>query len=120
MTKILVVDDEPELRFLARVMLERAGYEVVEAKDGAEALERLEEHRVSLVLLDVMMPGDDGWVVCRKIKERHPVPVVMFTVRTSDRDRKKSQECGADAHVNKPFDREELLRIVRRMLEGQG
>ncbi len=120
MVRILVVDDEPELRFLARVMLERAGYEVVEAKDGAEALSKLEQHEISLVLLDVMMPGDDGWVVCRRIKERHSVPVVMFTVRTSERDKKKSQECGADAHVNKPFDREELLRVVRKMLESQG
>jgi CheY-like chemotaxis protein len=121
MAKILLVDDEPEIRYITRRMLERAGHSVVEASDGERALKMLKEERPDLVLLDVRMPGMNGWEVCRKIKsssETRHIPVVMFTVRTSKDSVKKSRECGAEAHINKPFEREELLRVVGEMLRS--
>ena len=121
MAKILLVDDEPDIRFLTKRMLERQGYSVAEAEDGETALRMLQEERPDLVLLDVRMPGLNGWEVCRRIKadeETKSIPVVMFTVRTSEEDMLRSREYGADAHINKPFDRDELLRLVEKMLRG--
>jgi CheY-like chemotaxis protein len=120
MTKILVVDDEPEILLLVKLMLEKNGYEVIEARNGTECLEKLGE-RPDLVVLDVMMPGDDGWEVCRKIKsdeKTKDIPVILLTVRTSEKSRRKSMEyAGADAHINKPFEMAELLETVRRLLK---
>jgi DNA-binding response OmpR family regulator len=122
MARILLVDDEPDIRFLTKTMLQRAGFEVVEAESGEEGLEMLERDKVDLVLLDVAMPGINGWEMCRKIKAnwklRH-IPVVMFTVYGSEEDVEQSRECGADAHIKKPFDMEELLRIVDRILAAK-
>jgi CheY-like chemotaxis protein len=119
MARILLVDDEPEIRIITRMMLEKAGYEVVEASNGEEGLRMLANAKPDLILLDVMMPGMKGWEVCEKIKAdeklKH-IPVVMFTVRTSDEDIEQSRECGAEAHINKPFDRKELLETVERLL----
>jgi len=121
MAKILLVDDEPEIRFLTRMMLEKAGYEVIEARDGDECWMKLNEEKPDLILLDIMMPGDDGWVVCRKIKgakETKDIPVVMFTVRTSENSVKKSMEYAhADAQIDKPFDMKELLNVVKGFLK---
>jgi DNA-binding response OmpR family regulator len=102
------------------MMLEKAGHKVVEAGDGEEGLILLAEDTPDLVLLDIMMPGPNGWEVCKKIKsnkdlENIPV-VVMFTVRTSEDSAKHSYECGADAHINKPFDRKELLHTIEGLL----
>jgi CheY-like chemotaxis protein len=119
MAKILLVDDEPEMRFITRRMLEKAGYTVIEASNGEECLAKLEEELPDLILLDVMMPGDDGWVVCRRIKAQErtkSIPVVMFTVRTADEDMGESDRAGAEAHINKPFERDELLRILDSIL----
>ena len=119
MAKILLVDDEPDIRFLTKRMLERQGYSVAEAEDGETALRMLQEERPDLVLLDVRMPGLNGWEVCRRIKadeETRSIPVVMFTVRTSEEDMLRSREYGADAHINKPFDRDELLGIIQKIL----
>jgi len=121
--KILLVDDEPEMRFITRKMLEKAGHTVVEACSGEECLARLEEELPDLILLDVMMPGDDGWEVCRKIKSQdrtRGIPVVMFTVRTEEEDMLESTSSGADAHINKPFERDELLGIISRILGDTG
>ncbi|NOZ59459.1 MAG: response regulator [Euryarchaeota archaeon] len=123
MAKILLVDDEPEMRFITRKMLEKAGHTVVEACSGEECLARLEEELPDLILLDVMMPGDDGWEVCRKIKSQdrtRGIPVVMFTVRTEEEDMLESTSSGADAHINKPFERDELLGIISRILGDTG
>lgn len=120
MPKILLVDDEPEILYLVRMMLERGGYEVVEAKNGDECLEKLQRTTPDLILLDIMMPGLDGWEICRKIKndrETKDIPVVMLTVRTSEDSIKKSFEyAGCDAHINKPFDRKHLLDIIGEFL----
>ncbi|NOZ59756.1 MAG: response regulator [Euryarchaeota archaeon] len=123
MARILLVDDEPDIRYITRRMLERAGHSVVEAGDGETALDILRREPPDLVLLDVRMPGMNGWEVCRRIKEDSTtgsIPVVMFTVRTSKDSVKRSRECGAEAHINKPFEREELLELLERILEGAG
>ncbi|NOZ58108.1 MAG: response regulator [Euryarchaeota archaeon] len=119
MARIMLVDDEPEIRYITRRMLERAGHSVVEAGDGEECLRKLKEEEVDIILLDVMMPGIKGWEVCRRIKadERtRRIPVVMFTVRTSESDVEESKKSGADAHINKPFDMKELLEVIERVL----
>jgi len=115
------VDDEPEIRYITRRMLEKAGHEVSEAGNGEECLQKLKAEKPDLILLDVMMPGLKGWEVCRKIKaeeKTRSIPVVMFTVRTSEEDLEESRKCGAEAHINKPFDREKLLETVNRILNG--
>lgn len=120
MAKILVVDDEPEILLLVKMMLERNGYDTSGAKNGDECLEKLSE-KPDLIVLDVMMPGDDGWEVCRKIKtnkKTKDIPVVLLTVRTSEKSRRKSIEYAkADAHINKPFEMAELLETVNKLLK---
>jgi CheY-like chemotaxis protein len=120
MPKILLVDDEPEILYLVRLMLEHEGYEVIEAKNGDECLKKLRSTAPDLILLDIMMPGLDGWEICRRIKadkETKNIPVVMLTVRTSEDSIKKSFEyAGCDAHLNKPFDRRHLLDIIGKLL----
>lgn len=121
MAKILLVDDEPYIRFSTRKILERAGHKVVEAVDGEDGLKVLESDRPDLILLDVRMPGTDGWEICREIKraeETRDVPVVICSVYTSEEFVKKSMEYAqADAHINKPFDINELLNTVEKVLE---
>lgn len=120
MAKIMIVDDEPDIRLLVGKMLEREGYEVSQASTVREFLERLKEEKPDLILLDIMMPTLDGWEVSKRIKEdeeTRDVPIVIFTVRTSDDSRIKSlQYAKADAHIDKPFNREELLAVIKKHL----
>lgn len=121
MSKILVVDDEPKIRFIVRKMLEKEGHKVAEAKDGAECLEMVKAERPDLILLDVMMPGMDGWDVCRRIKTDEAtktITVAMLTVKSKDEDKVKSfDEALADWHVVKPFTGKTLSRTVQWLLE---
>lgn len=120
--KIMVVDDEPDIRYLLREMLEREGYEVIEAGDGRECLEKLKKERPDLILLDVMLPGMLGWEVSRRIKEEEAtrsIPVAMLTVRTAEEDKVKSlEESLADWHISKPMDRKKLIETVKWLLEN--
>ncbi len=122
MTKILIVDDETDIRFVIRKMLEREGYEVIEAASGEDALDSLKETTPDLILLDVMMPGIDGWVTCEKIKskdETKKIPVVMLTAKTADEDKIKAlEECGAEWHVSKPIDRAKFIDTVKWVVES--
>ncbi len=120
MAKIMVVDDEPQILTLVKIMFEMKGYQVSEAKSGAECLRKLKNEKPDLILLDIMMPGEDGWEILKEIKkdkETKDIPVVMFSVRTSKDSIKKSLEYGADAHINKPFDLDYLLNQVKSLLE---
>jgi CheY-like chemotaxis protein len=122
MAKILLVDDNSKIRIITRMMLEKTGHEVLEASSGEEGLKMLEKDTPDLILLDIMMPGMDGWEVCQKIKadeKYRDIPLVMLTVRASEEDMDKSMEYGADAHVNKPFDMEYLLDTVERQLKNR-
>lgn len=122
MTKILIVDDEPEIIMIAKWMLERDGHEIDEAENGEDCLNKVKKEKYDLILLDVMMPkGINGWEVCKKIKadkNTKDTQVVLFTVRTDAGDLVKGKEAGADAQVNKPFDKEELIDAVKKALKG--
>ena len=119
MARILLVDDEPEIVVLTKIILEKEGHKVRVAKNSTNCFEKLKVETPDLIILDVMMPGDNGWTVCKKIKEdkkTQDIPVAMFTVRTSDDSVEKSYESGANAHINKPFDRKDFLHTVRSLL----
>jgi DNA-binding response OmpR family regulator len=116
MSKVLVVDDDPHIRELLRHVLEVALFEVDEAEDGAAALSRLRRSRPDLVVLDVMMPGLDGWTVCGEIKRSSRIPVIMLTAKGESAQKVKGFELGADDYVVKPFDAPELVARVKALL----
>ena len=120
---ILVVDDDPNSLDIARTYLESRGYTVATALDGKEALAKLEQVRPGVVLLDVMMPGMDGWEVARLIKN-HPdhkdVRVVMLTARSDFQDKHEGLRAGADDYIVKPIRLEELGQRVERNLKARG
>jgi CheY-like chemotaxis protein len=118
--RILVVDDDPTILRLLQVNLEMEGHEVLTAGDGYEALERLREGRPEVVLLDVMMPGLDGWQVCERIRADDDAslastPVVFLSARAQESDLTRGTEVGADAYVTKPFDPLALIELVERL-----
>lgn len=118
MSKILVIDDDSENRFLLRARLEQAGHEVTEAKDGRAGLDAIAQALPDLVLLDVMMPHTDGWQVCRTLRA-HPrtrlLPVVMLTALTQEIEELRGYESGANDYLTKPWDAAQLLEIVSRL-----
>jgi len=116
MGRILVADDEPQIRRVMRVTLGGAGYLVVEARSGEEALEKLREERFELVLLDVNLPGMTGIETCRKIRAQSDVHVMMLTVRNSNQDAVEALDAGADDYVTKPFSIDVLLARIRATL----
>ncbi|MHB8670881.1 MAG: response regulator transcription factor [Acidimicrobiales bacterium] len=119
--RVLVVDDEPDILLLVRVILEAAGYEALLAADGEQALQRIAEDSPDLVLLDVMMPVMDGWGVLRALRQRPSAPpVVVVSVRSGQRDVELATELGAAAYVTKPFDSHELVALVGRVLSERG
>jgi CheY-like chemotaxis protein len=120
---VLLVDDETAIRTICRVNLETDGMAVVEAADGAEALERVRDAKPSLVLLDVMMPEVDGWKVAEELatdSATRDIPVVFLSARAAREDRARAQELGAVGYILKPFDPLELGGIVRDVLERVG
>ncbi|WP_329141125.1 response regulator transcription factor [Streptomyces sp. NBC_00670] len=114
--RILVVDDDPTVAEVVSGYLDRAGYVVDRAGDGPAALARAAAHRPDLVVLDLMLPGMDGLEVCRRLRERGPVPVVMLTARGDEDDRILGLEVGADDYVTKPFSPRELVLRVQSVL----
>jgi excisionase family DNA binding protein len=114
---VLVVDDEPSLREYMRVNLELAGYSVREAGDGESALAAIEDQKPDLVLLDVVMPGIDGWQLLRQLEERHgSIPVIMFSGKIDDAAAAEAAEHGARGFVGKPFDPEELVTRAKQLV----
>src|SRR5439155_24219782 len=116
MTTVLVVDDEPIVREVVVRYLEREGYRTLEAADGETARELVERHEPGLVVLDVMLPGTDGLALCRWIRARSDLPVIMLTARGEEADRIVGLELGADDYVTKPFSPRELAVRVRTVL----
>ena len=115
--KILVVDDEPQIRRVLRATLSAEGYTIVEARDGDAALAEFRRERPDLVLLDMNLPGlVDGLATCRDIRAGSNVPIIMLTVRSSEKDKVRSLDAGADDYVTKPFSMEELLARIRAAL----
>jgi len=117
MPTVAIVDDEPHIVELARLNLENAGFRIVTASDGQRALEIIEESQPDLVVLDIMLPGMDGWEVCRRLRQGGSnVPVIMLTARGHEVDRIVGIELGADDYVVKPFNPRELVARVRAVL----
>ena len=115
MSKVLIVDDEPDVLLLLRVNLEAAGYETVLAADGETALSRIDDSDPDVVLLDIMMPVMDGWGVLRVLSERDSPPrVVVVSAKSSDRDIVRALSAGALDYITKPFDPDDLVDVVAR------
>lgn len=113
---LLLVDDDPELRQLLADYLGRNGFRVTGAGDGRGLWAALEQGPVDLVILDIMLPGDDGLVLCRNLRARSPVPIIMLTARGDDTDRIVGLEMGADDYLPKPFNPRELLARIKSIL----
>jgi len=120
--RVLVVDDDVKTVELVKLYLNRDGYRVLTAYDGAEALRLVKEGRPDLVVLDLMLPGIDGLQVCRTLRDESDVPIIMLTARTTDQDKLTGLDLGADDYVTKPFSPRELaarVRTVLRRLPGE-
>ena len=116
MAKILVVDDEASIVTMLAYNLKKEGYDVVTAEDGEVALEKFESEKPDLLLLDIMMPKMDGYEVCRKIREKSNVPIIMLTARADEVDKVVGLDMGADDYVTKPFGNRELIARVKANL----
>ena len=117
MSRILVVEDEPNMRRLIKDFLKKEGYEVVEAEDGRMALEVFGSEAVDLVILDVMMPELDGWVVCREIRKISQVPIVFLTAKVQESDQLFGFELQADDYITKPFSLKILVARIKALLK---
>jgi DNA-binding response OmpR family regulator len=118
--RILVVDDDEDIRILLRELLQRAGYDVDEVEDGRAALRQLYATPPALVILDVTMPGMDGYQTLERIRDLSDVPVLMLTARTQELEKVRGLSAGADDYVAKPFGRQELLARVQALLRRTG
>ena len=117
---VLIVDDEQNIVELARMYLEQAGFSVVSAQDGATALERIFAELPDFIVLDLMLPGVDGWEVCKRVRARSEVPILMLTARDDDVDKIVGLELGADDYMTKPFNPRELVARIRAILRRIG
>ncbi len=117
---ILVVEDEQAIADLVRAYLRRDGFEAVWARSGEQALEELSRHPVRLVVLDLGLPGIDGFEVCRRLRARTGVPILILSARDDEVDRVAGLEAGADDYVTKPFSPRELVARVKAILRRAG
>lgn len=113
---ILVVDDETNISDLIKMYLLKEGYEVVTAADGEEGLRTFQARHPSMIVLDLMLPGMDGWEVCRQVRRESNVPIIMLTARSDDVDRIVGLELGADDYLPKPFNPRELVARIKAVL----
>lgn len=111
--KILIVEDEANIRELLRLYLEREGYTVLEAENGVEGIKKWKSDKPDMLLLDVMMPVMDGWAVCREIRAESDVPIIMLTAKGETADRVSGLEMGADDYIVKPLEMPEVIARVR-------
>lgn len=118
---VLIVDDEPMARTLLRLMLVRAGFNVSEAEDGFDALEKVQANQPDIILLDVMMPGMDGFTVCEELRQRKEtsdLPIVMLSAKTDIDSINKGLRVGATKYLTKPISPEDLTRHVNDVLDA--
>jgi DNA-binding response OmpR family regulator len=116
MVNILLVDDETRMLNLLGLYLEPHGFKCIKSESGKDALNLLEEEKIDIVILDVMMPEMDGWTTCKKIREFSNVPIIMLTARSETVDVIKGLKFGADDYVTKPFNEDELLARIEALL----
>lgn len=118
--KILVVDDEPQLVDMLKMRLEAQNYKVITASDGAEGLEKAKSQKPDLLILDLMLPKMDGCKVCgllKKDSKYSKIPIIMFSARAQEEDKKLGAELGADSYITKPFEQEVLLAKIKELLK---
>jgi len=118
-SRILIVEDEESLLKLESILLSTRGYKVTGVSDGLAALKEIEQNSPDLILLDIMMPGIDGFEVCRRVKENpltRSIPVVMLTAKKSFADQARGVEVGADAYLTKPFKSGKIIEIIEGLL----
>jgi len=117
--KILLVEDEKDMAYAVTLQLEAKGYEIITASDGREGLEKARTKKPDLIILDLMLPKIDGYKVCRMLKfddKYKNIPIILFTARAQDSDKKVGKEVGADAYITKPFEPSALLDKIRELL----
>lgn len=115
-TRILLVDDDPNIRQLVRLYLEKEGFDVTEADRGDTAVKEFHKAPPSLMLLDLMLPGMDGWQVCREVRKVSNIPIIMLTAKDDTFDKVLGLELGADDYMVKPFDTKELVARIKAVL----
>ncbi len=115
-TKILLVDDDPNIRQLVKLYLEKEGFDVAEAARGDEAVKAFKASPPNLMLLDLMLPGMDGWQVCREVRKVSNIPIIMLTAKDETFDKVLGLELGADDYVVKPFDTKELVARIKAVI----
>jgi CheY-like chemotaxis protein len=121
--RVLVVDDDDVIRQLITVNLELEGFEVVPAVDGQDALDKVKDVRPDVVTLDVMMPRVDGWEAAARLKEDPEtthIKVILLSARAQESDIQRGERIGVDAYLTKPFDPDELIDVVRRLIDNSG
>ena len=112
-TRVLIVDDDPNIRQLVNLYLQKEGFEVMMADRGDEALKMFKASPPNLILLDIMLPGMDGWQVCREVRKISNIPIIMLTAKDETFDKVLGLELGADDYVSKPFDMKELVARIK-------
>lgn len=117
---VLIVEDDRNIADLLRLYLEKEGYGVIIALDGLRGVEEFRAHAPSLVLLDVMLPGMDGWGVCRTIRAESKVPIIMLTAKSETEDKVAGLKQGADDYITKPFEMKEVLARIEAVLRRSG
>lgn len=116
MIQILVADDDQHIRELISLYLENQGFKIIKAADGEEAWAKMEEFRIDIAVVDIMMPFKDGWELTKEIKEYFDIPVLMVTARGESHDKLKGFDIGTDDYVVKPFDPQEMVARVKALL----
>ncbi len=114
--KVLIVDDDENICELLRLYLEKDGFETVVASDGEKAVEYTAKYSPDIILLDIMLPGLDGWQVCREIRKTKDTPIIMLTAKSETFDKILGLELGADDYVTKPFDAKEVIARIKAVL----
>jgi len=117
MTTILIVDDDPHIRELIRLFLGKEGFDVHEAADGVKALAMMESMKVDMVILDIMMPNMDGWALCKELRKKYDIPLLMLTAIGETTQKVKGFELGTDDYLVKPFEPLELVARVKALLK---
>ena len=118
--KVLVVDDDKNICELLRLYLEKEGYSIILSHDGEEAVVKFNALKPDIVLLDIMLPGLDGWQVCREIRKKSNVPIIMITAKSETFDKVLGLELGADDYVVKPFDAKEIIARIKAVYRRVG
>lgn len=117
MSKILIVDDDPYIRELVKVLLKNEGFDILEASDGIEALVEIQKEKVNIAVIDIMMPNMDGWDLCKEIRKYYDIPILMLTAKGDITQKVKGFELGTDDYMVKPFEPLELVARVKALLK---